>query len=146
MTQKTANIADEESGQFGLAAKCGITTAQAAEGVKAMAELATMKGEAANEEKYISVDDVLKILDKRGGYSLEIFREINEKAIFAVDFGLLQNWYIDSIPEYGSDSELNNPVWTLAHIEELLYDYALLPRESDNFSGNGYARRYEKRD
>ncbi len=78
--------------------------------------------------------------------SFEIYGEINEKAISPVDSSLLHNWYIDSIPEYPNNPELNTPVWTEEHIEELIRDYALLPREDDNFSGNGYAKRYKEED
>lgn len=87
MTQKTANIPDEEArfleSQMRIAEFTGITLEQAAQAVKAMAELATMTHKAMNDDRYISVNNVLKILTNHGGCTLEIYREIDEKAISA---------------------------------------------------------------
>ena len=46
--------------------------------------------------------------------------DIKEKA---VDFGYLSDWYINSI-----DNTIP-PVWTDEHIEELLNDFYVIPKE-----------------
>lgn len=40
----------------------------------------------------------------------------------AVDFGYLHNWFIDSV---GTEE----PVWTEDHIEELLEEFVVIPKE-----------------
>ncbi len=149
--EETTNSTDEEAARIletarQLSEAANFTFAQAAEGIRVIADLATMKEMAANNEKYISLDNVCEILKRHGVISFEIYGELNEKAISPVDSSLLHNWYIDSIPEYPNNPEQNSPVWTMEHIEELIRDYALLPREDDNFSGNGYAKRYKEED
>lgn len=87
MKQKMANITDEEArfleNQMRIAEFTGITLEQAAQAVKLMSELATITHKAMNDDRYISVDNVLKILTNHGGCTLEIYREIDEKAISA---------------------------------------------------------------
>lgn len=39
----------------------------------------------------------------------------------AVDYGYLHNWFIDSV---GTEE----PVWTEAHIKELLEDFIVIPK------------------
>lgn len=40
------------------------------------------------------------------------------------DFGTLYDWYITSVDD-------SDPVWTEAHIEELLNDFYVIPKEED---------------
>ena len=42
----------------------------------------------------------------------------------AVDYGTLQNWYIDSVSDEGT------PVWTEEHIEELTRDFYLIFKDN----------------
>lgn len=41
----------------------------------------------------------------------------------AVDEGFLQDWYQSSVPE------IDPPVWTDEHIEEVVGDFYLIPKE-----------------
>lgn len=45
-----------------------------------------------------------------------------------MDEGTLQDWYISSV------SSEDEPVWTEAHIEELLNDYYVIPKEVEKIS------------
>lgn len=46
----------------------------------------------------------------------------------AVDFGYLHDWYIGSV----TDAE---PVWTDAHLEELVNDFILIPKDVQTIVG-----------
>lgn len=53
---------------------------------------------------------------------------MSEKKYFdadtAYDSGTLHNWYIDSV------SENDSPVWTEEHIDELINDFYIIPRDT----------------
>lgn len=53
-----------------------------------------------------------------------------DKAVrkYAVDYDLLYDWYVHSVSQH------DEPVWTEKHIEELLSDFYLIPRDiSDRY-------------
>lgn len=41
------------------------------------------------------------------------------------DYATLEDWYINSV------SETDSPVWTKNHLEELLNDFYLIPKDTD---------------
>lgn len=41
------------------------------------------------------------------------------------DYATLEDWYINSV------SETDSPVWTKEHLEELLNDFYLIPKDTD---------------
>lgn len=47
----------------------------------------------------------------------------------AVGEGYLADWYIHSVAEYG-DEKLNEPRWTEKHIEELVRDFIVIPKDT----------------
>ena len=53
---------------------------------------------------------------------------VSEKKYFdadtAYDSGTLHNWYIDSV------SDNDSPVWTEEHIDELINDFYIIPRDT----------------
>ena len=50
---------------------------------------------------------------------------------YAVDYGLLYDWYIHSVSQH------DEPVWTEKHIKELLSDFCLIPKDiSDRYKGS----------
>lgn len=47
----------------------------------------------------------------------------------AVGEGYLADWYIHSVAEY-DDEKLNEPRWTEKHIEELVRDFIVIPKDT----------------
>ena len=47
----------------------------------------------------------------------------------AVGEGYLADWYIHSVAEY-DDEKLNEPRWTERHIEELVRDFIVIPKDT----------------
>ena len=43
----------------------------------------------------------------------------------AYDYATLEDWYINSV------SDTDNPVWTTEHLEELLNDFHLIPKDTN---------------
>ena len=77
-------------------------------------------------------EDLKDILSDSFGreFSTSFLLKAFDKAVreYAVDYSLLYDWYIHSVSRHDA------PVWTEKHIEELLSDFYLIPRDiSDRY-------------
>lgn len=80
--------------------------------------------------KIIIADEFMELYENSPEFNIDNFnvpipvvrQHIIDMSTEAVDYGYLHNWFIDSV---GAEE----PVWTEAHIEELLEGFIVIPKE-----------------
>ena len=81
----------------------------------------------------IEVSEELKDILSDEFCNKEFLVKAFDKAVrkYAVDIGLLHDWYITSVSQH------DEPVWTDKHLKELMSDFYLIPRDiSDRYKGS----------